>query len=85
MIKMQNLMHIMLITYVLIKCIVKKELLHKSFKHIDYNQSHLNKNIVVSLFKRENELTGIVPLCVYSTYGFSVNKWSKPINLDAHV
>lgn len=48
-----------------------------------YNQSHLNKNIVVSLFKRENKLTGIVPLCVYNTYGFSVNKWSKPINLDA--
>ena len=43
-----------------------------------YNQSHLNKNICVSLFKREEELTGIVPLCVYSTYGFSVNKWTKP-------
>ena len=44
----------------------------------EYNQRHLNKNIVVSLFKREDELTGIVPLCVYSTYGFSVNKWTKP-------
>lgn len=48
-----------------------------------YNQSHLNKNIVVSLFKRENELTGIVPLCVYSTYGFDLNKWTKPLNLEA--
>jgi hypothetical protein len=48
-----------------------------------YNQRYLNKNIVVSLFKRETNLTGIVPLCVYSTYGFSVNKWSKPLNLDA--
>ena len=47
----------------------------------EYNQRHLNKNIVVSLFKREDELTGIVPLCVYSTYGFSVNNWSKPIEL----
>ena len=46
-----------------------------------YNQSHLNKNIHVSLFKREDELTGIVPLCVYSTYGFSVNTWTKPIDL----
>jgi hypothetical protein len=46
-----------------------------------YNQSHLNKNIRVSLFKREDELTGIVPLCVYSTYGFSVNTWTKPIDL----
>jgi len=49
----------------------------------DYNQSHINKNIVVSLFKREDELTGIVPLCVYKTYGFSVKKWNKPQDLDA--
>jgi hypothetical protein len=46
-----------------------------------YNQSHINKNIVVSLFKREDELTGIVPLCVYSTYGFRVDHWSKPEDL----
>ena len=48
-----------------------------------YNQSHLNKKIVVSLFKREDQLTGIVPLCVYSTYGFSVKKWHKPRELHA--
>jgi len=48
-----------------------------------YNQRYLNKNIVVSLFKREKNLTGIVPLCIYSTYGFSVNKWSKPLDLVA--
>jgi len=48
-----------------------------------YNQSHLNKNISVSLFKREDELTGIVPLCVYSTYGFSINNWGKPKELPA--
>ena len=47
-----------------------------------YNQSHINKNIVVSLFKREDELTGIVPLCVYSTYGFRVDNWTKPEDLD---
>ncbi len=47
-----------------------------------YNQSHINKNIVISLFKREDELTGIVPLCVYSTYGFPVNKWTKPFDLS---
>jgi hypothetical protein len=46
-----------------------------------YNQRHINKNIVVSLFKREDELTGIVPLCVYSTYGFPVDKWRKPKEL----
>ena len=48
-----------------------------------YNQSHINKNITVSLFKREDELTGIVPLCVYSTYGFNVKKWTKPIDLHS--
>ena len=48
-----------------------------------YNQRHLNKNITISLFKREDELTGIVPLCVYSTYGFSVTTWTKPAELSA--
>jgi hypothetical protein len=48
-----------------------------------YNQRHINKNIVVNLFKREGELTGIVPLCVYSTYGFSMKKWHKPRDLYA--
>jgi ribosomal protein S18 acetylase RimI-like enzyme len=46
-----------------------------------YNQRHINKKIVVNLFKREDELTGIIPLCVYSTFGFSVEKWHKPKNL----
>jgi len=48
-----------------------------------YNQRLLNKNIVVSLFKREDELTGIVPLTIYSTYGFSVKTWTKPEDLSA--
>lgn len=48
-----------------------------------YNQRHINKNIVVSLFKREDELTGIVPLCVYSTYGFPVISWTKPLDLSS--
>ena len=47
-----------------------------------HNQRHLNKNVVVSLFKREDELTGIVPLCIYSTYGFPVTNWIKPIDLS---
>jgi len=48
-----------------------------------YNQRYVNKNIVVSLFKREDELTGIVPLCVYTTYGFPVDKWIKPPDLSS--
>jgi hypothetical protein len=43
-----------------------------------YHQRIHNKNIVVSLFKREGTLTGIVPLCVYSTYGFDMRKWTTP-------
>ena len=49
----------------------------------NYNQRHLNKKISVCLFKREEQLTGIVPLCVYSTYGFSMKKWYKPHELHA--
>lgn len=46
-----------------------------------YNQRHHNREIVVSLFKREDELTGIVPLCVYTTCGFDMIGWNKPLNL----
>ena len=48
-----------------------------------YNQRHINKNITISLFKREEELTGIVPLCVYQTYGFPVTTWTKPLDISA--
>ena len=47
-----------------------------------YNQRYVNKNIIVSLFKREDELTGIIPLCAYTTYGFPVDKWIKPPDLS---
>jgi GNAT superfamily N-acetyltransferase len=59
----------------------KKGIAQQMIQTHQYNQSHLNKSIVVSLFKREDELTGIVPLCVYSTYGFHVKTWSKPSGL----
>lgn len=47
----------------------------------EYNQRHINKSISISLFKREGDLTGIVPLTVYSSYGFHVKKWTKPNDL----
>lgn len=50
-----------------------------------HHQRRLNKNILVSLFKREGDLTGIVPLCVYDTYGYYLNGWSKPIALNAQI
>ena len=44
-----------------------------------YNRSHaINNKMPVSLFKREDELTGIVPLCVFNTYGYSLDKLRKP-------
>jgi hypothetical protein len=61
----------------------KKGIAQQMIQTHHYNQSHLNKSIVVSLFKREDELTGIVPLCVYSTYGFHVKTWTKPAELHS--
>jgi GNAT superfamily N-acetyltransferase len=51
----------------------------------EYNQRILNNKIVVSLFKREGELTGIVPLCVYSTYGFEMRTWKRPPRLPPYL
>ena len=51
----------------------------------EYNQSHLNTNICVSLFKREEELTGIIPLIVYKTHCFNMRNWTKPPSLDAKI
>jgi hypothetical protein len=60
----------------------KKGFAPKIIQTHHYNQRHLNTQIAVSIFKREEELTGIVPLCAYSTYGFSVEKWTKPPNFQ---
>ena len=51
----------------------------------EYNQSHNNRKICVSLFKREEELTGIIPLTVYKTYCFSIKNWSIPEQLNAKI
>lgn len=50
-----------------------------------YNQRRNNKKIMVSLFKREDNLTGIVPLCVYNTYGYDMTFWNKPYELTPNV
>lgn len=44
----------------------------------EYNQCHLNPNISVSLFKREEDITGIVPLTTYKTYCFDMKNWNIP-------
>jgi hypothetical protein len=50
----------------------------------EYNSRHLNKKIQINIFKREGELTGIVPICVYNTYGFDMGGWVQPNDLPAN-
>jgi len=56
----------------------KKNIAPQLIQTHEYNQSHQNKKISVSLFKREDVLTGIIPICVYSTYGFNMKNWTTP-------
>lgn len=51
----------------------------------EFNQSHNNRRICVSLFKREEELTGIIPLTVYKTYCFHMANWTTPFPLHASI
>jgi len=41
----------------------------------EYNQRRAEQSVKVCLFKREDELTGIIPICAYDTYGFPSDKW----------
>ena len=67
------------IYYIDFLCVDKKyrgkQIAEKIIQTHEYTQRFLNKNISVSLFKREDELTGIIPLCIYKTYAFSMEKW----------
>jgi hypothetical protein len=50
-----------------------------------YYQRHLNKNIYVSVFKREGNLNMAIPICVYTSYGFLISKLKftdLPININ---
>ena len=51
----------------------------------EYIQSHQNQKICVSLFKREEELTGIVPLTIYKSYCFDMKTWGKPKLLPSNI
>lgn len=65
--------------YVDYLCVSKEhrgnQIAEKIIQTQEYTQRHLNRNISVSLFKREDELTGIVPMCVYKTYTFDMKNW----------
>jgi hypothetical protein len=55
----------------------KKQIAPQIIQTHEYVQSHQNKKICVSLFKREEELTGIIPLTIYTTYCFSMRSWHR--------
>jgi hypothetical protein len=63
----------------------KKNIAPQMIQTHEYNQSHNNRKICVSLFKREEELTGIIPLTVYKTYCFNMANWGQPEPLDAKI
>jgi hypothetical protein len=61
-----------------------KAILPELLKTHVYNQCHINHKVSVNVFKQQGQLlTGIVPLCKYKIYEFSVDKWTKPIDLDS--
>lgn len=51
----------------------KKNIAPQIIQTHEYNQSHSNKSISISLFKREEELTGIIPLTHYNTYCYNIS------------
>jgi hypothetical protein len=63
----------------------KKNIAPQLIQTHEYLQSHNNKKIAVSVFKREGELTGIIPICVYKTYCFQMQHWLTPLNLSHEI
>jgi hypothetical protein len=63
----------------------KKNIAPQLIQTHEYNQSHENRKICVSLFKREEELTGIIPLTVYKTYCFNMKNWTQPQLLEGRI
>jgi len=61
-----------------------KSILPELIKTHVYNQCHINHKVSVNIFKQYGTLLdGIVPLCKSKMYEFSVDKWTKPIDLDS--
>jgi len=63
----------------------KKNIAPQIIQTHEYHQRHNNKNISVSLFKREEELTGIIPLTVYKIYCFNMRNWTTEPTLSPHI
>lgn len=84
--KLKGELNVYYIDYLCVdKTMRKKNIAPQLIQTHEYNQSHLNKNICVSLFKREEDLTGIIPLTVYKTYCYNMRNWSRPEDLNAKI
>jgi hypothetical protein len=76
----QKTMNIYYVDYLCVnKLYRKKNIAPQLIQTHEYHQSHQNKEIAVSLFKREGELTAIVPLTFYYSYCFDMSNWMKPV------
>lgn len=51
----------------------------------EYRQCHENNQSQISLFKREGELLGIVPLTKYNTYQFDIKYIKKNENINSYM
>ena len=67
------------------KTMRKKNIAPQLIQTHEYNQSHLGRKICVSLFKREEDLTGIIPLTIYKTYCYNMRNWTRPEDLNAKI
>lgn len=63
----------------------KKNIAPQLIQTHEYNQSHSNKKISVSLFKREEELTGIIPLTCYDTYCYNISDFADSSKLNMNI
>ena len=52
---------------------------------LNYYQCRANPKIMCSLFKKETDLTGIVPLTIYKTYCFDMNTWKQKVTLHSSI
>ena len=64
----------------------KKNIAPQLIQTHEYNQRRLNNNIYVSLFKREGELTGIIPLTTFNTCCFKTESWyNEPLPFNPSI
>ena len=79
--KTNNTMYVYYVDFLCVdKLWRKKGIAPQLIQTHEYNQSWNNKDICVSLFKREEEITGIVPLTIYQMYCFPLQYWAYKVN-----